>query len=510
MRNRVYPIEKMTCEDFITFDKIIYETKKALPLKPTKEVLGTWDKNKKTLCRLLDGKLQYEFDAEIPAEENLIINNLTELYAYAPRLTGPCHGYLGDVFVTNFQFFFRDYIKDEKPGYDTIFDCVFEIENLFFKNTIQNNRVYYSINGLRRWDDKVLKIPAGTKALRAIRRLLEFYEFPYMHEFYEWRDKVSVICTNSKSMTKHITLSIHPNDFLTMSDNACDWSSCMSMKSGSYSNGCIEMMNSNMVVMAYVKSKNDFEIGGHEVSNKSWRCLFYCHKDIICSGREYPFSSEGLVLACLTKLQELAKKNLGWSYQYGPQRYLDDMHYADNAHLRNDVVPFKKRHAIVFYTGPAMYNDFISDISRHNHYMCVRNYVEESKKLNVSGPCTCLMCGQKIDDGERYRFDRDYLSYGDSPFCSKCLYTDSRRCDQCGYMNKPIPHYEIDVMLRNGRTVTRTVCRDCLLKDYVFCWENKCFAEEIRADVLSPAKFQEITEDNIDTIIRNGRAVQVS
>lgn len=142
--------------------------------------------------------------------------------------------------------------------------------------------------------------------------------------------------------------------------------------------------------------------------------------------------------------------------------------------------------------------------------MCVRNYVEKSIKLNVSGPCTCLMCGKKIDDEYTYRDDRDYLSHGDSPFCSDCYFTNSIRCGQCGYMNKPVPHYDVDVMLRNGRFIKRTVCKDCLLERYAFCWENKAFAEKIYVDRLFPAEFKEITEDNIDTILRNSRAVQVS
>ena len=45
---------------------------------------------------------------------------------------------------------------------------------------------------------KELKIPAGTKILRAFRKVLEYYNFPYMDDFEKWRDDLSVISTDKK------------------------------------------------------------------------------------------------------------------------------------------------------------------------------------------------------------------------------------------------------------------------------------------------------------------------
>ena len=54
--------------------------------------------------------------------------------------------------------------------------------------------------------------------MRAIRKILEYFEFPFMDTFNQWRDDISVINTD-KEINGELVFSIHPIDFMTMSDN---------------------------------------------------------------------------------------------------------------------------------------------------------------------------------------------------------------------------------------------------------------------------------------------------
>ena len=66
------------------------------------------------------------------------------------------------------------------------------------------------------------------KTMRAIRKLCDFFGFYSLKDdFLSWRDSISFALTE-KSSPKEVVLSIHPLDFLTMSDNNCNWSSCVS------------------------------------------------------------------------------------------------------------------------------------------------------------------------------------------------------------------------------------------------------------------------------------------
>ena len=122
---------------------------------------------------------------------------------------------------------------------------------------------------------------------------------------------------NSAKMTGNLCLSIHPLDYITMSENDEGWSSCMNWHDeGCYRRGTIEMMNSKYVLVAYVKSENNEIYMGNDNhwNSKKWRSLFYLDKDIITSIKGYPYQHPALVKVIIEKLEELAEANLGYMY----------------------------------------------------------------------------------------------------------------------------------------------------------------------------------------------------
>jgi hypothetical protein len=327
-------------------------------------------------------------------------------------------------------------------------------------------------------NNKVLKIPVGTKPMKALRKVIEF--FPNCEEFNLNKKTLETYCielsriSNTKKIKGNLVISIHPMDFLTMSDNDSRWESCMSWTHyGCYRMGTEEMMNSNNVVVCYLESdknpdyyfskKKEVKDDAHKWNNKKWRQLFYINKDIIVSGKSYPYFDEHLTFALLNSLRELAKKNMNWKYSFGPQRYKDMI--AESAFHDFDAMRIagSARHKILFHTK-AMYNDMAND--KGYPYYCVRNKVKKSKFISISGKHKCLCCGEtnsvsvEVDDDYVDGYN-DRYSNCDSLICSDCL--DDFRCSCCNE-TKPLSHFikiKGKKCCKHCYTTWLRICPDC-------------------------------------------------
>lgn len=96
-------------------------------------------------------------------------------------------------------------------------------------------------------------------------------------------------------------LSALPEDILTASDNAYNWSSCY-QEGGAYETNPYHYIRMENVLIAYFIADNarnkTFEIAGKEVSNKSWRVFAFLTADgnLSFSGQQYPFTSDTAML----------------------------------------------------------------------------------------------------------------------------------------------------------------------------------------------------------------------
>ena len=253
-------------------------------------------------------------------------------------------------------------------------------------------------------NDTTLSIQNGMKAIKVMDKINKIYHYCTEKEFEEFRIYHSQIL-NQKKLTGKLVLSIHPLDYLTMSDNKCGWSSCMSWKKqGCYRMGTVEMMNSPMVVVAYLDSKEPMMIGDLPWSNKKWRQLFVVNDKCIASVKGYPYKNSNLTKTALELLVNLAEENLGIKYT--------------NQKTDEEVVITEEN----FYTT-FMYNDF--------NYTddCYIYENTEIKSLsypviNYSGMAECMCCGEKIGWFDYSNEEADFLS------CKKCLKENT--CHYCG------------------------------------------------------------------------------
>lgn len=141
----------------------------------------------------------------------------------------------------------------------------------------------------------------------------------------------------NRTISSDIILSIHPLDFMTMSDNDSNWISCMSWREfGSYRSGTVEMMNSASIVIAYSKAEKTMNLfegnDKYKWNNKTWRELFIVTKDFIYPIKGYPYHSKEFEEFVINKIAELGEKNCGFKYRkdfckgVSPQFYTNNMY----------------------------------------------------------------------------------------------------------------------------------------------------------------------------------------
>jgi len=353
--------------------------------------------------------------------------------------------------IRNSQGFFDeiwDRLKEVQKKYDMDNLTFSRMWDCFCANAIVNDKISNAIKFNAADRKGTLQLQEGMKPVRAMQKIMQYFGITeYQEQFEKFRLQHSMVL-NEKMVKGNICISIHPLDFMTMSDNASDWSSCMSWReSGCYHVGTVEMMNSNNVVCAYIESKTPFDFGdkrmeGHrgeewQWNNKKWRQLFYVTKDIIVGGKSYPYANEQFTKVVLDVLRELANDNLNWTYSFGPELYKDMKHIGSLYRMDRNKrwVHSKKtfKHNIIF-DSKGMYNDMLN--AQGFEYWCIRNKVKSTKIISYSGKAPCLCCMEPViyesDDYDYYCEGAYNERYGNvrNVICSDCA--ETRYCDWCG------------------------------------------------------------------------------
>ena len=487
-------------------------------------LLNPWAKAKTTLFKLLDNKLRYIFEANVEVSKQEMIENLSKITCTPNKYH--VEGRINTLhpFIVDLSKFLDDL---EKHGILTFSERSHLNDYFFYRNfitcTIENgySSALYTFENPAK-PGKAVKINAGMRTMRAIQKLLNFYDYPRMDLFNDWKDKISVI-TTVKSKKVNVTLSIHPLEFMTASDNANNWSSCMSWRTGGYSSGTLEMLNSNMVLVAYIENEKDkFIFNEHEIPNKSWRAFFYVHKKIICSGKGYPYQNPALAKSIVKEIEKLAKKNLGWKYQYDLQLYRDLLPFYNNGYLRTseNLTPYRwtcdwgdcnrKYHRVkndyhksILICTTGMYNDILED--HDTEYWCVRNYVDKNLRLNASGKAYCLACGRELNDySNNCEDDEEFHTHGSHKYCSDCETT--YKCKNCGALHigekmhriKTISYYNLT--WASGNFSYESICDKCFQDEMYFEEKNSCY---ISKDML---KYYMERKERIDAEVDESKA----
>lgn len=458
-------IDQISKEDKTRIENFIYKYGiKKEDFLGLDEWLKSWNFSKQKLYKLLGNNLIKSFPFEYNKTPAALASELKRLYSSHE---------IKDVFDDFFDFCLKkkkDY-SHFLPGESIIADINCESGECFYSNKCEIN-----IKEAAPWKDKPLQISNGMSLFKAIKRILDYYapEFTYDKEILEdFRIKVSMILME-KEIKGELCFSIHPLDFMTMSSNSLNWSSCMSwVTDGCYKVGTLEMMNSNNVICCYLKSSIPYVFNEEHKddplyiwNNKKWRSLIYITKDILMAGKSYPYKDESLSKIILDYAKNLAKENLHFNYQFGPELYRDMSNIGsvvDFYELSYDN-QFSKKKKIILNTD-GMYNDLYNNIQYP--FWCYRNPVRHNKIISLSGKSVCLKCGNSItsnhlDDADDYN---ERYENANNLVCEDCF--EEYRCHFC--TGNPMKDYYDISVAKSYETSTIHICKECYNKFVKIC-----------------------------------------
>lgn len=394
---------------------------------PLSKILRYWNSEKTQLFKMFGEKLILSKEVEINREEGDLEREVSEsLY---------CRAQSGERSLRNFYTACQDFVHQNYKELGE--DCRWNLLDLFGLNCLTKNEYNGKSFVVPVPTGKAIQVQKGCKPVKILGKIAQAYELPHYEEFRLAHSRI----LNQKKVKGELCISIHPLDYMTMSDNDCDWESCMSWRSeGCYRRGTVEMMNSDSVIVAYLRAKDDMRFYDHYWNNKKWRQLFIVQEDYIVGVKGYPYQHNGLADEVLNWLAELSEKNLGVSYAEEVKEFEHNTWFASE-----EGVNWR----LSFETN-TMYNDF--GATNHRAKLAVAEKGDYEYCFNYSGEEVCMWCGDNCVDydeegtllcndcycvtycsscEERVSYD-DLIEVDGEQYCSYCYENYVQECPVSG------------------------------------------------------------------------------
>lgn len=215
-----------------------------------------------------------------------------------------------------------------------------------------------------------------------------------------------------------LRISTRPEDFLSLSEDTSNWTSCLAMTShrGDYRAGCLEMMTSPYTILATVESNH----------RKYWRQIILLTPYAIIALRGYPYTAPQVTSQILSLVAAAAKRSLDWDYD--PQ-----LCYSKSSE-------FAFPGGSLYLSTERMYNDSYLG----GYYLIGKKPLPApTYEINYSGTAYCLSCGAPLE------LD---IGYESEVLCPSCSHR--RICSCCGEMK------DLDSLLFD-KTLDNYICFYC-------------------------------------------------
>lgn len=378
---------KSQLEDVIVFSqRERYDIKKI----SCEEIIAEWWENKKRYCNMLmQGKLIWESPKPVSIsyssemQENMFHQFMSSAINFLSRL-----GY---------------HATQIEPWEDWIINN----SKSFFSNTVT------SIDGCENTDMKI-----GMKLIKAFKYFDEFQD----SEIRYLQDLASQVIQKTK-VEGTLCISIHPLDYMTISENNMNWRSCHALD-GEYRTGNLSYMIDPSTVVCYIKSNNYTQLNsfppGMLWNNKKWRVLLHFQKDfnIVYVNRQYPFSSPDLIyeLQCTDPMVYAGFNTFDKYCQNRGFKEVQEIPLSQNYLIyKNHILDPKE-----VCGGDDLslqYNDFVYS----PHY--TPQFIKSNRRLCFAGDSESIIRECKTDIGKRVKCpccNKNYLEDSDSFICEYC------------------------------------------------------------------------------------------
>ena len=275
----------------------------------------------------------------------------------------------------------------------------------------------------------------------------------------------------------YLCFSVHPLDYLSLSENVHNWRSCHALD-GEYRSGNLNYMVDPTTVICYLRAEKQAVLPHFPEdvlwNSKKWRVLLFFSNDdtMVFAGRQYPFSAEHGI--------ELIREQLLPTLKLGNWTKWNDTFITSSTDRRSNtsfyfqkMIPVGntlKNFSSIVKDGPDTHH--FNDLIRSSVYSPIWSY---RKRVNYWDPegtgcsdahtevvvgryCSCPVCGLGV------------VAYTDSMACPSCANkygfddSDYYECEMCGSMTFCDDMYDLEYSgLR--------VCPDCYQRETVRCQE---------------------------------------
>lgn len=350
------------------------------------------------------------------------------------------------------------------------------------------------------WDGKqaedTIIIPENFKVVKAFK----FFE-PNEDKLKQMQSEASQIIQEN-IVSGDLCLSVHPLDYLSISENVHNWRSCHALD-GEFRSGNLSYMVDSSTVICYLRADKQ-AILPHFPENvlwnsKKWRVLLFFSTDetLLLAGRQYPFFADQSLENIRNKL--LPQLNFGhWTkWKNTMMSGYEDKYSKENFIFPNMIPvgdtlkPFK---SIIHEPNVPL---FFNDLLRSSCYSPMWSYRQskndywwfnstgtssENTHLDIGEDCICPICGKNniiytdmmicSDCANHYDYtSADYgecevcgnithvddlttLVFSGARVCPHCYETETVRCQECGEVDLPeiVKYHDHD---------ERRLCPDC-------------------------------------------------
>ena len=367
---------------------------------------------------------------------------------------------------------YTDFLYKINDSYYELSDFL-ELINIndFYNNSFSEDLDYNGIHFLK-----------GAKIIKAFKH---FVDKDYLRAV---QDAASMLIQQQK-VTGYLYLSVHPIDYLTLSENNHNWHSCHSL-TGDYCAGNLSYMADNSTVIAYVANdtKEFIPTIGTEWYSKKWRMLMHFSNDktLVFAGRQYPFTAN----AIRDMIMEYQKTNIEYHWSKWHDNIIDrisfekgktpvilddryiclDRHLIPLRHIVKDV-SYKEESDYVLHFNDILFSSTYTKPAWSILYKKGRWFDKElynsSTDFSIGSEVKCLCCG------------KEYLTDSSRMVCERCDIKKRVYCDICNEAILP----EEEIWLNDGSGV---VCPYCYKNEISKC--DKCGKETYKKNIYFDEK----------------------
>lgn len=333
-----------------------------------------------------------------------------------------------------------------------------------------NNRTSceYSIED---FNGESIKVPKNFKVVKAFK----FFE-PNIDRLKDLQNEASRIIQENV-ISGHLCVSVHPLDYLSLSENVHNWRSCHALD-GEYRSGNLNYMVDPTTVVCYLRAEKQAVLPHFPEdvlwNSKKWRVLLFFSNDktMVFAGRPYPFCADHGIEIIREKILPILTQG-SWTPWYSSTISLYQDEKTGQYFTFSKMIPVGnelQRFDRVVQDGDDTYQ--FNDLIRSSVYSPIWSYRRRTSYWETDGTgcsdnhthvtvgrnCPCPICGSGT------------ISYTDMMLCPSCSgdygYDDSDyyECEICGSMTYVDDLYDLEYSeLR--------VCHSCYERETVGCQE---------------------------------------